>query len=87
MNNDIEVRALLREFGFELEDFPQYLRSNFTLIEYARKFPPDLRPQYLGGLLQCFGPMSYSACGSAAGCSNSSNLSCRRSSPAREWDH
>ena len=54
MNNDIEVRALLRESGFELEDFPEYLRSNSTLIEYARKFPPELRPQYLGDLLQCF---------------------------------
>ena len=54
MNNDIEVRALLRESGFGLEDFPEYLRSNSTLIEYARKFPSELRPQYLGRLLQCF---------------------------------
>ena len=54
MNKDIEVRALLRESGFELEDLPEYLRSNFTLIEYARKFPLELRPQCLGGLLQCF---------------------------------
>jgi hypothetical protein len=54
VNKHIEVRALLRECGFELEDFPEYLRSNFTLIEYARKFPPELRAQYLGGLLQCF---------------------------------
>jgi len=33
VNKDIEVRALLRDSGFELEDFPEYLRSNFTLIE------------------------------------------------------
>jgi len=54
VNKDIEVGGLLRESGFELEDFPEYLSSNFTLIEYARKFPLELRPQYLGGLLQCF---------------------------------
>jgi hypothetical protein len=54
VDKDAEVRALLRESGFELEELPHYLRSHSKLIGYAKCFPQALRAQYLGGLLQLF---------------------------------
>jgi hypothetical protein len=54
VDTDAEVRALLRESGFELEDLPRHLRADSTLIGYAKCFPQELRAQYLGGLLQLF---------------------------------
>ncbi len=54
VDDDAEVRELLRESGFGVEDLSEYLRANSTLIGYARIFPPQLRTQYLRGLLELF---------------------------------
>jgi hypothetical protein len=47
VERDAEARKLLRESGFEVEDFPDYLKADPTLIGYARRLPQELRAEYL----------------------------------------
>jgi hypothetical protein len=54
MSNRLDLHKLLRESGFKVEDFPEYLRADFTLISYAKRFPREMRAEYLTGLLQFF---------------------------------
>ncbi len=54
VDDDAEVHDLLREAGFGVEDLSEYLRTHSTLIGYAKIFPPQLRGQYLRGLLDLF---------------------------------
>ena len=54
MERDAEARKLLRESGFEVEDFPDYLKADPTLLGYARRLPQELRAEYLRALLGFF---------------------------------
>jgi hypothetical protein len=85
VNKDIEVRGLLRDSGFECwrtsrSTSDPTSRSLNTLGNFHRSC---VRSTSVASS-SASGPMSNSARGNAAGCSNSSNLSCRRSSPARD---
>lgn len=45
---DTELLKLLDESGFKLEDFPESLREDSTLIGWVRRYPPEMRAEYLG---------------------------------------
>jgi len=45
---------LLRELGFEPEDFPEALRTNSALIRYAEDLPNEMRAEYKDALRQFF---------------------------------
>lgn len=45
---------LLREFGFNPEDFPQPVRANPTLLRYVEDLPRELRAEYLDAVCDFF---------------------------------